>query len=42
MSGQAKRPIQSPIHWVPGSFPGEKLPGHKADHSFPFSAEVKE
>jgi hypothetical protein len=33
---------QSPIQWVPGVIsPGIKCPEHEADHSYPFSAEVK-
>jgi hypothetical protein len=33
---------QTPIQWAPGGFfPGVKLPGRKADHSPPASAEVK-
>jgi hypothetical protein len=35
-------PIQPPIHWVPGALsPGVKRQGREADHSPPFSAEVK-
>jgi len=33
---------QPPIQWVPGGFsPGVKRPGYKADHSPPYSAEIK-
>jgi hypothetical protein len=31
---------QSPIKWVPGSFPGVKRPGPEVNHT-PSSAEVK-
>jgi hypothetical protein len=35
-------PAQPPIQWVPGDLSlGVKRPGHKADHSHPSSAEVK-
>jgi hypothetical protein len=41
-SRPALRPIQPPIHWVPGALsPGVKRPGHEADHLPPSSAEVK-
>jgi hypothetical protein len=34
---------QTPIQWVPGALsPGLKRPGREADHSPPFSADVKE
>jgi hypothetical protein len=34
---------QPPIQWVPGAFSlGVKRPGREADHSPPFSAEIKE
>jgi hypothetical protein len=33
---------QSPIRWVPGALSlGVKRPGREADHSIPYSAEVK-
>jgi hypothetical protein len=36
------RPTQPPVQPVPGAHsPGVKQPGHEADHSPPFSAEVK-
>jgi hypothetical protein len=36
-------PTQPPIQWVPGALSlGLKWPVHKADHSSPSSAEVKE
>jgi len=36
-------PTQPPIQWVPGALSLEvKHPGREADHSLPFSAEVKE
>jgi hypothetical protein len=42
-SRTALRPAQSPIQWVPGALSlGVKRPGREADHSPPFSAEVKE
>jgi hypothetical protein len=35
-------PTQSPIQWVPAALsPGVNQPGHKADHSLPSSAEIK-
>jgi hypothetical protein len=35
-------PTQPRIKWVPGALtPGAQQPGHKADHSLPSSAEVK-
>jgi len=35
-------PIQSPIQWVPAELSlGVKRPGFEADHSPPYSAEVK-
>jgi hypothetical protein len=35
-------PAQPPIRWILGTLSlGVKLPGHKADHLHPFSAEVK-
>jgi hypothetical protein len=38
----ALRPTQHPIQWVPGVFtPVVKRPGREADHSHPYSAEVK-
>jgi hypothetical protein len=41
-SRPALGPTQTPIQWVPGSFPGGKArPGRDADHSPPSSAEVK-
>jgi hypothetical protein len=36
-SRPALGPTQPPIQWVPGM----KLPGREVDHSYPFSAEVK-
>jgi hypothetical protein len=37
------RPTQPPIQWVPGVLPlVVKQLGHAADHSPPYSAEVKE
>jgi hypothetical protein len=43
MSRPALWPIQPPIEWVPGVlFMGVKRPGREADHSSPYSAEVKE
>jgi hypothetical protein len=36
-------PPQPPIQWVPGALSlGVKWPGREADHSPPYSAEVKE
>jgi hypothetical protein len=35
-------PTQPPIQWVLGSSPTVKRPGRKADHSSPYSAEVKD
>jgi hypothetical protein len=40
MSITALGPIQPPIQWVRGSFPGIKWLEHAADHSPPSSAEV--
>jgi hypothetical protein len=35
-------PSQTPVQWVPGSFPwGTALPGREADHSTSSSAEVE-
>jgi hypothetical protein len=40
-SRPALGPTQPPIQWVPGALsPGVKLPGRKANHSPPTSAEV--
>jgi hypothetical protein len=42
-SRTALGPIQPPIQWVSGAFSmGVKQLGYEADHSPPFSAEVKE
>jgi hypothetical protein len=42
LSRPALGPTQSPTQWVLGAFsPGVKRPGREADHSPPFSAEVK-
>jgi hypothetical protein len=42
-SSTALGPTQPPIQWVPGALSlGVKRPGREADHSLPFSAEVKE
>jgi hypothetical protein len=38
----ALRPTQTPAQWVPGLFPGLKLPGRVVDHQPASSAEVKE
>jgi hypothetical protein len=41
-SRTALRPTQPPIQWLPGALSlGVKRPGCEADHSPPFSAEVK-
>jgi len=43
VSKMALRPTQLPIQWVPWALSLRlKRPGRKADHSPPFSAEVKE
>jgi hypothetical protein len=35
-------PTQPPVQWIPGTFsPDVKRPKREADHSSPFSAEVK-
>ena len=34
-------PIQPPVQWVPGSFPGVKRPERGLDHQPPSSAEVE-
>jgi hypothetical protein len=42
LSRTALGPTQPPIQWVPGALSlGVKRPGREADHSPPFSAEVK-
>jgi hypothetical protein len=42
-SRTAPEPTQPPIQWAPGAlFVGVKRPGREANHSPPFSAEVKE
>jgi hypothetical protein len=42
-SRPALRPTEPPIQWVPGAlFLGVNRPGREADHSPPYSAEVKE
>jgi hypothetical protein len=42
-SRPALGPTQPPIQWVPGALSlGVKRPGREADHSPPYSAEVKE
>jgi hypothetical protein len=42
-SRTALGPTQPPIQWVPGALSLKvNRPGHKADHSHPSSAEVKE
>jgi hypothetical protein len=42
MSGMALGPTQPPIQWISGVLSlGVKQPGHKADHSPPSSAQVK-
>jgi hypothetical protein len=42
-SRPALGPTQPPIQWVPGAlFLGVKRPGREADHSPPYSAEIKE
>jgi hypothetical protein len=42
VSTQALGHTQPPIQWVPGAISlGIKRPGHEADHSPPFSAEVR-
>ena len=38
---QALGPMQLPVHWVPGPFPGVKRLGSRVDHPPPPSAEVK-
>jgi hypothetical protein len=41
-SGPVLRPAQAPNQWVPRLFyPGVRRPEREADHSSPFSAEVK-
>jgi hypothetical protein len=41
-SRQALGHTQSPTRWIPGAVSsGIKRPGHEAEHSLPFSAEVK-
>jgi hypothetical protein len=35
-------PGAQPVLWVPGSFPGVKLPGRGVNHACPSSSEVKE
>jgi hypothetical protein len=41
-SRTALGPTQTPIQWVPGALSlGLKRPGREADHSPPYSAEVK-
>jgi hypothetical protein len=42
LSRPAVGPIQPPVQWVMGLFPGSKRPGHGVDHPSPSSAEVKE
>jgi hypothetical protein len=43
VSRTALKPTQPPIQWVTGALSlGVKRPRHEADHSPPFSAEVKE
>jgi hypothetical protein len=40
-SRPALRPIHLPIQWVmKGFYPGVKWPGHEADHSHLYSAEI--
>jgi hypothetical protein len=42
-SRTALRPTQPPIQWVTGALSsGLKVPGREADHSPPFSAEIKD
>jgi hypothetical protein len=42
VSRPALGPTQLPIQWVPGAHSlGVKRPGREADHSLPFSAEIK-
>jgi hypothetical protein len=42
VSRQALEPTHPPNEWVPGPLSPEiKWPGREADHSPPFSAEVK-
>ena len=41
LSRPAVGPTQSPILWVPGSFPGVKRPGRGVDNRNPSKAEDK-